>query len=138
MQFTLLTTLANQHPPIIVGNRNKPLYCNVPDSLSESLARARLGMRLVLTVPFDLRTERSSLPFQKTFREHSRVVSRQCERCSTVVSHSQTLYQTLREAFGKGSGCARLVFHRMFQGERRCATIVFVNKPTLLSYGCLE
>ena len=42
MQFTLLTTLANQHPPIIVGNRNKPLYCNVPDSLSESLARARL------------------------------------------------------------------------------------------------
>ena len=42
MQFTLLTTLANQHPPIIVGNRNKPLYCKVPDSLSESLARARL------------------------------------------------------------------------------------------------
>ena len=42
MPFTLLTTLANQHPPIIVWNRNKPLYCNVPDSLSESLARARL------------------------------------------------------------------------------------------------
>ena len=47
MQFTLLTTLANQHPPIIVGNRNKPLYCNVPDSLSESLARARLVSALV-------------------------------------------------------------------------------------------
>ena len=42
MQFTLLTTLANQHPPIIMGNRNKPLYCIVPDSLSDSLARARL------------------------------------------------------------------------------------------------
>ena len=28
--------------PIIVGNGNKPLYCNVPDSLSDSLVRARL------------------------------------------------------------------------------------------------
>ena len=33
MQFTLLTTLAHQHPPIILGNRNKLLYCKVPDSL---------------------------------------------------------------------------------------------------------
>ena len=45
MQFTLLTTLDNQHPPIIVGNRNKPLYCKVPDSLPESLAHARLGVK---------------------------------------------------------------------------------------------
>ena len=27
---------------VIVGNRNKPLYCKVSDSLSESLARPRL------------------------------------------------------------------------------------------------
>ena len=50
MQFTLLITLANQHPPIIVGNRNKPLYCKVPDSLSESLARARLSLSQDLKV----------------------------------------------------------------------------------------
>ena len=39
MQFTLLATPANQQPPIILGNRNKRLYCKVPDSLFESLAR---------------------------------------------------------------------------------------------------
>ena len=54
MQFTLLTTPANQHLPIILGNRNKLLYYKIPDSLSESQARTRLDQILGVGSKFSL------------------------------------------------------------------------------------
>ena len=35
----------NEFETAVTLGQNEPLYCNVPDSLSESLARARLGER---------------------------------------------------------------------------------------------
>ena len=37
----------NEFETAVTLGQNEPLYCNVPDSLSESLARARLGGDLI-------------------------------------------------------------------------------------------
>ena len=36
----------NEFETTVTLGQNEPLYCNVPDSLSESLASARLGLTL--------------------------------------------------------------------------------------------
>ena len=62
--FNIIHSAMVYHPhefeTAVTLGQNEPLYCNVPDSLSESLARARLIVELISVSPA---TEKEFIPF---------------------------------------------------------------------------
>ena len=76
----------NEFETLVTRGQNKPLYCKVPDSLSESLARARLGVPPLAT---EGRESYKVTTSASVYRNHSSSAVRLLVRHQPVVGYKR-------------------------------------------------